>query len=129
MAMSGTEDRLLRVLRATMVSLSRGEQRDLSARQMAVMLICYGPDGDQTVRGLAAMLGLAKPAVTRALDRLADLDLLRRQPDPRDRRSVLTRCTPKGAGFMRQLQALLIAAAAGSGRPGPSKSRRKPPAR
>ena len=43
----------------------------------------------QTVRGLAAKLNVSKPAITRALDRLAELDLVRRKTDPLYRRSVL----------------------------------------
>ena len=39
------------------------------------------------MRGLAAKLAVSKPAITRALDRLSEFDLVRRKTDPLDRRS------------------------------------------
>ena len=53
------------------------------------------------MRGLAAQLNMSKPAVTRALDRLQDLDFVRRKRDPDDRRSVLVVRTVNGAVFLR----------------------------
>jgi len=65
----------------------------------------------QTVRGLAATLDVSKPAITRALDRLAEFDLVRRKTDPADRRSVLVQRTPKGTAFMRDLRGIMKEAA------------------
>lgn len=56
----------------------RGEEPVLSARQMAIMLTVYLTDGPHTVRGLTSNLAISKPAVTRALDQLADLNLIAR---------------------------------------------------
>jgi predicted transcriptional regulator len=42
------------------------------------MLICYLDEGPHTVRGLAATLEISKPAITRSLDRLVELNLARR---------------------------------------------------
>lgn len=106
---SGSEH-LIRVLQETMVALVRRDAHDLSSRQLGVMLISYLSDGPHTVRGLAAKLNVSKPAITRALDRLADHDLARRKPDPSDRRSVLVQRTPKGNAFMRELRNTIIAA-------------------
>lgn len=78
---------------------------DLTARQMAVLLICYRNAEPQTVRGMAAALNVAKPAITRALDRLSDLDLIHRKTDPLDRRNILTRRTTTGAALIRRLAA------------------------
>ena len=69
------------VLRQTVVSLVRREGPDLSARQLGVFLTCYFEEEAQTVRGLAAKLNISKPAITRALDRLAEFDLVRRFDD------------------------------------------------
>jgi DNA-binding MarR family transcriptional regulator len=91
------------LLRATVVALMRCDGTDLSARQLGVLLTCYLNEGPHTVRGLAAELDLSKPAVSRALDRLIELDLARREVDPRDRRSVLVKRTPKGAALLRDL--------------------------
>ena len=48
-----------------------------------------------------------KPAITRALDRLGELDLARRKVDPLDRRSVLVQRTMKGAAFLRDLRSIM----------------------
>ena len=100
------------VLRNTIVELVRREGPDLSARQLGICLTCYLENEAQTVRGLAARLGVSKPAVTRALDRLAEFDLVRRKTDPLDRRSVLVQRTPGGAAFLRELRTILRDAAA-----------------
>ncbi len=76
-----------------------------------------------TVRGLAAELNVSKPAITRALDRLGELDLARRKVDPLDRRSVLVQRTMKGAAFLRDLRSIMSEASSGS-----SSTARKPAA-
>jgi DNA-binding MarR family transcriptional regulator len=101
------------LLRDTIVSLVRRDGADLSARQLGVFLTCYLNDGGHTVRGLAAELNVSKPAITRALDRLGELDLARRKVDPLDRRSVLVQRTPKGAAFLRDLRSIMTEASGG----------------
>ena len=96
------------VLRETIVALVRRDGPDLSARQFGVFLTCYLVDEAQTVRGLAAKLNVSKPAITRALDRLSEFDLVRRKADPADRRSVLVQRTVAGNGFMRDLKTILV---------------------
>ena len=103
--------RLPQILRDTVVSLVRREGPDLTARQLAVMLICYLEEGPHTVRGLAARLEVAKPAITRALDRLEQFDLAHRRQDPRDRRSIVVARTPEGQTFMESLRGMLEEAA------------------
>ncbi len=103
--------RLPQILRDTVVSLVRREGPDLTARQLAVMLICYLEEGPHTVRGLAARLEVAKPAITRALDRLEQFDLAHRRQDPRDRRSIVVARTPEGQVFMENLRGMLEDAA------------------
>jgi DNA-binding MarR family transcriptional regulator len=100
-------DRLVGVLRDTIVGTVRRDGPDLSARQFAVFLISYIEDGPHTVRGLAARLEVSKPAITRSVDRLAELGLAKRGPDPRDRRSVLILRTRKGGEFFNDVKALL----------------------
>ena len=95
------------VLRQTTVSLVRRDGPDLSARQLAVFLTCYLESEAQTVRGLASKLNVSKPAITRALDRLSEFDLVRRKTDPLDRRSVLVQRTLAGVGFLRDLKKIL----------------------
>ena len=62
------------------------------------------------MRGLAADLNVSKPAITRALDRLGELDLARRKLDPMDRRSVLVQRTVAGAALLRDLRETMAAA-------------------
>jgi len=105
-------DHLVAILRDTTVALVRRDGADLSARQLAVLLTCYLQDGAHTVRGLAADLNVSKPAITRALDRLGELDLARRKVDPLDRRSVLVQRTVKGQAFLRDLRGIMAEAGA-----------------
>jgi DNA-binding MarR family transcriptional regulator len=107
-------DGLAGVLRTTIVELVRRDGPDLSARQLGVFLTCYLEAEAQTVRGLAAKLGVSKPAITRALDRLTEFDLVKRKTDPLDRRSVLVQRTPAGMAFLRDLRNILRDAAQGA---------------
>jgi DNA-binding MarR family transcriptional regulator len=113
MATNQSADQLVGILRDTVVALVRRDGPDLSARQLGVFLTCYLRDGGHTVRGLAAELNVSKPAITRALDRLGELDLARRKVDPLDRRSVLVQRTMKGAAFLRDLRSIMSEASSG----------------
>lgn len=107
MASQMTSEDLVGILRDTIVALVRRDGVDLSARQLGVFLTCYLSEGAHTVRGLANQLNVSKPAITRALDRLSDLDLARRKVDPSDRRSVLVQRTTKGSSFLREIRAVM----------------------
>jgi DNA-binding MarR family transcriptional regulator len=103
-------DRLIDILRQTTVALVRDESRNLSARQLAIFLICYLSKEGQTVRGLAVALRVSKSAITRALDRLETLGLARRLPDRADRRSMLVGRTAKGQAFLRDVSKIMVEA-------------------
>ena len=107
MAAIMTPERMLGILRDTVVGTVRRDGPDLSARQFGVFLITYLEDGPHTVRGLAARLEVSKPAITRSLDRLAELGLAKRAPDPRDRRSVLVTRTRRGNDFLADLRSYI----------------------
>ena len=111
MSLSATTDTHVGILKDTIVALVRRDGPDLSSRQLGVFLTCYLHDGPQTVRGLAAELNVSKPAITRALDRLGELDLARRKVDPADRRSVIVQRTLKGQSFLRDLRGIMTEAA------------------
>src|SRR5579875_2333121 len=117
MATNPSTDQLVGILRDTIVALVRRDGPDLSARQLGVFLTCYLSDKAHTVRGLAAELDVSKPAITRALDRLSEFELVRRKVDPADRRSVLVQRTLKGASFLRELRSIMTEATAGRFRP------------
>jgi DNA-binding MarR family transcriptional regulator len=107
-------DGLAGILKTAIVDLVRRDGPDLSARQLGVFLTCYLQTEAQTVRGLAAELDVARPAITRALDRLAEFDLVRRKTDPLDRRSILVQRTATGMVFLREVRQTLRNAASGS---------------
>ncbi len=112
MSNPSSTDQNVGILRDTIVALVRRDGPDLSSRQLGVFLTCYLNDGPQTVRGLAAELNVSKPAITRALDRLGELDLARRKVDPADRRSVIVQRTLKGQSFLRDLRGIMTEAGA-----------------
>jgi DNA-binding MarR family transcriptional regulator len=105
----------LRLWHDALAESVRRDGPDLSARQMAIVLQVYMGSGPHTVRGLAAGLGISKPAVTRALDRLVDLGYVRRRTDPRDHRSVLVQRTVRGSVFLSDFAELIAAAARNAG--------------
>ncbi len=110
MAIELEELQALDLWRRASVTSVRRDAPDLSARQMALLLTVYLTPPPHTVRGLADALKVSKPAITRALDRLSELELLRRKPDEEDRRSVLIQRTVRGSVFLREYGELIVAA-------------------
>ena len=106
-----TIDLPLDVVRDTMIASVRRDGPDLTARQLAVLLIGYLDNTPPTVRGLARKLDVSKPTVSRILDRLTALGLAERKPDPEDRRSVLLTLTAGGRDYLKALGATMVAAA------------------
>jgi DNA-binding MarR family transcriptional regulator len=83
-----------------LVGYVRSGEPDLTNRQMALLMIVYLTPGPHTVRGLAKVLGVSKPVVTRALNTLGALSYLRRERDQDDRRNVFVVRTQVGADFL-----------------------------
>lgn len=100
----------LNLWRAALVESLRRGGPDLTSRQVAVLLTVYLTVPPHTVRGLAAGLAVSKAAISRALDRLSQLDLVRRKVDDADRRSVLVQRTVKGSVFLSDFADLIVAA-------------------
>jgi len=98
---------LLHLLKNTTVSIVASDAHDLTGRQLGVFLTVYLETGDHTVRGMASKLNVSKPAITRALDRLTEFDLVRREDDPNDRRSVIVLRTQTGAAYLRKVAGFL----------------------
>jgi DNA-binding MarR family transcriptional regulator len=102
---------MLQVLMGMLVASVARDGPDLTARQLAVFLKVYlEPNADHTVSGLAAVLNVSKPAITRALDRLEELDFSKREQDRLDRRSVIARRTPAGSAYLRTLSGFMAEA-------------------
>jgi len=108
-----TELQALDIWRRAVVESVRRDAPDLSARQMALLLSVYLTPPPHTVRGLAEILNVSKPAITRAVSRLSELELVRRKTDDADRRSVLIQRTVRGSVFLREYGELIAVAAKG----------------
>lgn len=104
------EFRALDLWRRTTLSGVRGDKPDLTARQFALLLTVYMRPPPHTVRELAALMNISKPAVTRAVDRLSELELVQRKTDENDRRSVLIQRTLKGRAFLTEFAGQVIVA-------------------
>lgn len=87
---------------STLVDYVRSGEPDLTNRQMALLLVVYLLPGPHTVRGLARMLNVSKPVVTRALNRLGALGYLARQRDTSDKRNIFIARTSEGAVFLEE---------------------------
>jgi DNA-binding MarR family transcriptional regulator len=109
----GINRRIKRMLDETLaeVGLDTAEYRLLSALSQA------GPPFRSTPGRLAKRMDLSSGAMTNRLDRLEEADLIRRLPDPDDRRSVVVELTDHGhetitqaVGVQAQKEALMAAA-------------------
>jgi DNA-binding MarR family transcriptional regulator len=108
----------------TLISYVRSGQPDLTNRQMALLLLVYLTPGPHTVRGLAHILGVSKPVITRALNTLGTLGYLRRVRDEADRRNVFVAKTSIGQDFLERFERNIEQQeAAGNGRRGAPKER------
>lgn len=87
-----------------LVAYVRSGEPDLTNRQMALLLTVYLSPGPHTVRGLARLLGVSKPVITRALNTLGGLGYLRRERDQDDRRNVFVVRTNSGAEFLEHFK-------------------------
>ncbi len=81
---------------------------DLTLRQKAILLQIYLVPPPHTGRGLAGLLGVTKPVITRALDSLGALGLVDRARDERDRRNVVIKRTVAGALYLEKFGDLII---------------------
>ena len=97
-------DRALKSWMQTLIAYVRSGQPDLTNRQMALMLLVYLTPGPHTVRGLAHLLGVSKPVITRALNTLGTLGYLRRVRDEADRRNVFVAQTSIGQDFLERFE-------------------------
>jgi DNA-binding MarR family transcriptional regulator len=89
----------------------RRDSTDLSLRQLSILLHIYLVPPPHTVRGLAAVLGVTKPVITRALDTMGAMQLVDRQRDDHDRRNVIIKRTLNGALYLEKLGDLIRAEA------------------
>lgn len=81
---------------------------DLTLRQMTILLHIYLVPPPHTVRGLAGVLGVTKPVITRALDSMGAMGLVDRARDDKDRRNVVIKRTVAGALYLEKFGDLII---------------------
>ena len=105
-----TNPRMLKVWREAHLQSVRSKDPDLTSRQMSVLLSVYMTEPPHTVRGLAADLNVTKPVITRALDTMGQMGLVKRKRDDADKRSVLVQRTVKGAVFLSELSDRIVTA-------------------
>ena len=87
-----------------LIAYVRSGEPDLTNRQMALLMLVYLTPGPHTVRGLAHILGVSKPVITRALNTLGSLGYLRRVRDETDRRNVFVARTSTGQEFLESFE-------------------------
>ena len=98
----------LHVWRKTMLAQVLDDDPDLTTRQIAILLTVYLEPPPHTVRGLAELLNVTKPVITRALDTMGGIGLVKRRRDERDRRSVLIQRTVEGSLYLERLGDLIV---------------------
>ena len=94
------------LLRHVVVGLVRREGIALSKQQFGVYLACYLCPEAATMRGLVQEMEMPRLIVMRALEKLAELDLIRREPDPRDSRNQILHHTQTGQAMLADLHSL-----------------------
>ena len=97
----------LHLWKQTLTNIVLNKGPDLTARQLSVLLHVYLEPKDHTVRGLASTLGVLKPVITRCVNALCILGLVKRIRDEKDRRSVFIQRTVKGAVFLTDFAELV----------------------
>jgi DNA-binding MarR family transcriptional regulator len=101
----------LGLIHDVMLDMVRGEDEDLSSRQLAILLTIYLEPPPHTVRGLAARLNVTKPVITRALDTMGKAGLVSRRRDETDLRNVVIQRTVEGALYVERLSDRMVARA------------------
>jgi DNA-binding MarR family transcriptional regulator len=94
---------LLELCHDMMGGLVKDHLPDLTIRQLNLILAVYLKPGPHTVRSLSSHLGIAKPAITRAIDKLQDLGFVKRKPDPDDGRSIFVQRTINGSVYLADM--------------------------
>ncbi|MUN37951.1 MarR family transcriptional regulator [Actinomadura sp. NEAU-AAG5] len=79
--------------------------REYGLTQQQGQLLCVLMSQPYGMSELGAMLGLAKSSLTGLVDRTARNGLVRREPDPRDRRAARVALTPKGSALVADFYA------------------------
>ena len=85
------------------------EKEDLSITQVKSLHALADADGPMALGAVSDLLGLSLPAISRSVDGLVQRGLVKREEDPRDRRSKLVTATGRGRATYERLTALRLA--------------------
>ena len=96
----------IEVLAGVLTGIVRDHSSRLTMRQMTVLLNVRARKNEPTVRDIAQALGLSKPAISRALDRLNKEGFIERITDPNDQRSILVNILPAGWEMFKILEGI-----------------------
>jgi DNA-binding MarR family transcriptional regulator len=79
------------------------EDIEFSFPQMATLLL-LDEEGEQTIKGVAELLGRSLSATSRLLDQLVVRDMINRREDGRDRRVKRVEITAQGRSFIESIE-------------------------
>ena len=79
------------------------DNADLTNRQMAILLTIYDGKDEYSIKKLTEELHLTKPTISRAVERLLELNLVSKRTNPKDRRRVIVEKTFDGNVFIETL--------------------------
>lgn len=79
---------------------------DVTPVQYGVLKSLWDVDG-QTPRQIASNLNLDGSTITGILDRMENKSLLKRMPDPKDRRALRVILTEKGKGLQKHIESVI----------------------
>lgn len=89
------------------VNLVSDDVYDLSARQLAIFLLVYNTDSTMTTREIGQLLSLHRSGMSRASGRLALLDLVKKDVDPRNKVNQVLARTKTGETLRKALKGYL----------------------
>jgi DNA-binding MarR family transcriptional regulator len=81
---------------------------DLTLRQLTILLIVYLEPPHHTVKSLSTRLNVTKPVVTRAIDTMGLMGLVKRRRSEEDRRIVLIQRTVEGSMYLEKLGDIIV---------------------
>jgi DNA-binding MarR family transcriptional regulator len=85
------------------------EKADVSITQVKALRALAEADGPMSLGAVSETLGLSLPAISRSMDALVRRGFVKREEDPRDRRSKLITVTGRGRSTYERLTALRLA--------------------
>lgn len=89
--------------RFSVICKEAASKNNLTCRQIAILSFVYEDNMHKSVIDYSRKLQINKPAVTRALDRLEELNLIQRNTSEADRRMIFVTPTENGQKYFDNL--------------------------